>query len=85
MAERTILFNGLMYLFGSAAALFVPRSAGIADQAPKDGGWHPWRDLRLTTRYVVRERLLRRSILLKVAGNLVFAPLFFMAPLLRLH
>jgi len=75
------LFNGVMYLFGSAAALFVPRSAGIAHRAPKDGGWHPWRDLRLTARYVVRERLLRRSILLGVAGSMIFAPLFFMAPL----
>ena len=75
------LFNGLMYLFGAAAAVFVPESAGIAAQTRDAGGWHPWRDLRLTTRYVVRERLLRRSILLGIAGSLIFAPMFFMAPL----
>ena len=75
------LFNGVMYLFGSAAALFVPRSTGIAHRAPQDGAWHPWRDLRLTARYVVRERLLRRSVLLGVAGSMIFAPLFFMPPL----
>ncbi len=75
------LFNGVMCLFGSAAALFVPRSAGTADRPSNDGGWHPWRDLRLTARYVIREQLLRRSILLGVAGSLIFAPLFFMAPL----
>ena len=75
------LFNGLMYLFGAAGALFVPVSAGIADPKPKDGGWRPWRDLRLTARYVVRERLLRRDVLLGIAGSLIFAPLFFMAPL----
>jgi len=76
------LFNGIMYLFGSTTAFFVPRSAGIAGGAARDGGgWHPWCDLRLTVRYVLRERLLRRTLLLGVAGGMIFAPLFFMAPL----
>jgi len=74
------LFNGVMYLFGSAGALFVPRGAGAA-QEHHDGEWHPLCDLRLTVRYVLREQLLRRSILLGVVGSMLFGCLFFMPPL----
>jgi len=75
------LFNAVMYLFGSASALFVPASHGVLPRGARAERWRPWEDLRLTVRYVVRERLLRRYILLGRIGSLVFAPLFFMAPL----
>jgi len=75
------LFNGIMYLFGSASALLVPASSGVARGRPREDRWRPWVDLRLTVRYIVRERLLRRYILLSQMGKLIFAPLFFMAPL----
>jgi ENTS family enterobactin (siderophore) exporter len=74
------LFNGIMYLFGSASALFVPESAGVASGAPEEARWRPWADLRHAVRYVLRERR-RRYILLGQIGGLIFAPLFFMAPL----
>jgi len=76
------LFNGLMCLFASAGALFVPKAAGVAAQASHEtGGWQPWSDLKLTLRYVVREQLLRRTILLGVVTSMVFGCLFFMPPL----
>ena len=75
------LFNGIMYLFGSASALFVPASSGVAGHRRREERWRPWVDLRFTVRYIVRERLLRRYILLGQIGKLLFAPLFFMAPL----
>ena len=52
------LFNGIMYLFGSASALFVPASSGVASHRRREDRWHPWVDLRFTVRYIVRERLL---------------------------
>ncbi len=75
------LFNGIMYLFGAASALLVPETAGLASSEPRSERWRPMADLRLTLRYIVRERLLRRHILLGQVGSLIFAPLFFMAPL----
>jgi len=73
------LFNGAMYLLGSAGALFVPGWA--AEHTPRSGGWHPLCDLRLTARYVLREPLLRRTVLLGVVGSMLFGCLFFMPPL----
>jgi len=78
------LLNGIMYLFGSAAALVVPRTVGESGMKRDVERWHPWADLRLAGRYVLRERLLRRYILLGQFGNLIFAPLFFMAPLVSI-
>jgi MFS family permease len=75
------LFNGVMYLFGSAGALFVPEAAGVAGDETKPDCWRPLADLRITIRYIIRERLLRRYIPLRQADGLIFAPLFFMAPL----
>ncbi len=75
------LFNGVMYVFGSVSALFVPASFAAVVPGEKVKRWSPWADLRLTLRYVVREPLLRRYIVLGRIGGLIFAPLFFMPPL----
>jgi len=74
------LFNAVMFLFGSAAAFAVPRSAGQVRDETKHERWRPIADLRLTLRYILRERLLKRYIILSQFGSLLFAPLFFMAP-----
>ena len=75
------LFNGAMCLFASAGALCVPRTFGIAHRSRGSSVWHPWSDLKLTVRYVVREPLLRRTIPLGIASSMVFGCLFFMPPL----
>ena len=65
------LFNGIMYRFGTAAAFLVPESAGVAAHKPREERWHPWADMRLTVRDVVREQLLRRYVLLGRLGSLL--------------
>ena len=75
-----LLFNGVMCLFASAGALFVPRASGIAHRSTDDSAWRPWSDLKLTIRYLVREPLLRRIIPLGIVGSMTFGCLFFMPP-----
>jgi len=75
------LFNGIMYLFGSAAALFLPRSAGTPHREQGKPHWQPIHDLRCSVRYIAREKLLRRLIPLDFLSDVVFAPLFFLAPI----
>lgn len=74
------LFNGIMYLFGAVAALFVPQSRGVAQSVPVTSGWHPIRDLRYSLRYIRKEKLLRRVVTLDFTSAIVYAPLFFVAP-----
>ncbi|MFC2099894.1 MFS transporter [Candidatus Bipolaricaulota bacterium] len=81
---QIFLFNSVMFLFGSAAAFAVPKSTGLVRCETMHEEWQPWADLRLTLRYIIRERLLRRYILLNQFGSLIFAPLFFMAPVVAL-
>jgi DHA3 family macrolide efflux protein-like MFS transporter len=75
------LFNGIMYLVGSAAALFVPHQAGTPHLERPKQRWRPLDDIRSSLRYIARERLLRRVLALSFLGSLVFAPVFFMAPI----
>jgi MFS family permease len=75
------LFNGVMCLFASAGAMFVPKDAGVARSSVQENGWHPISDLKLTFRYVVREPLLRRTIPLGIVNSMIFGCLFFMPPL----
>jgi len=74
------LFNAIMFLFGFASAYAAPAESGMARDKSKRETWQPVADMRLALRYIVRERLLRRYILLGQFGSLIFAPLFFMAP-----
>lgn len=77
------LFNGAMYLVGGAAALFVPASRGLPlSHAQTEARWCPFLDLKVAVRYIARERLLRRIVPLSFLGDLMFAPLFFVAPLI---
>jgi hypothetical protein len=78
------LFNAVMFLFGSVAAFAAPRSAGQVRDETRHERWRPVADLRLTLRYILRERLLKRYILLEQFGSLIFAPLFFMAPVVAI-
>lgn len=74
------LFNGIMYLVGAAAALFVPQHAGTPHKDQDKPRWHPIHDLRRSLRYIAREKLLRRVVTLDFLSDIVFAPLFFLAP-----
>ena len=74
------LFNGVMYLVGAAAALFVPREAGLPHREEERPLWRPVKDLRCCLRYINRVQLLRRVVALNFLSDLVFAPLFFLAP-----
>jgi len=75
------LFNGIMYLVGSASALFVPQRAGTPHTEQEKLRWRPIHDLRCSFRYIAQENLLRRVITLNVFSGIVFAPLFFVAPI----
>jgi len=75
------LFTGVMFLVGAAAAFFVPRQAGAPHSEGNRERWRPIRDLRISVRYILRERLLRRVICLDFVSDLVFAPLFFLPAL----
>ncbi len=75
------LFNGIMYVVGAVAALFLPRSAGASHAEQKKHRWQPIRDLRCTFQYIAREKILRRVVPLDFLSGLVFAPLFFVAPI----
>ncbi|MFC2078707.1 MFS transporter [Candidatus Bipolaricaulota bacterium] len=75
------LFNGVMYLVGAAAALFVPQQAGRPRRAQDSVRWRPVHDIRCSVRYIAREKLLRRLIPLDFFSDVVFAPLFFLAPI----
>ena len=74
------LFNGVMYLVGSAAALFVPQCAGTPHRELDKPHWQPIHDLRCSFRYIAQEKLLRRVVTLDFLSDVVFAPLFFLAP-----
>lgn len=75
------LFNGIMYLVGAVAALFLPLSAGTPHSEPATSRWRPIRDLRCSFRYIRKEQLLRRVITLDFTRSIVYAPLFFIAPI----
>jgi len=75
------LFNGIMYLVGAAAALFLPQSTGTPHSEPVTSRWRPIRDLRCSFRYIRKEQLLRRVITLDFTRSIVYAPLFFIAPI----
>ncbi|MCK5245759.1 MFS transporter [Candidatus Bipolaricaulota bacterium] len=74
------LFNGVMYLVGAAAALFVPQRAGTPHKDQDKPRWRPIHDLRCSFRYIAQEKLLRRVVTLDFLSDVVFAPLFFLAP-----
>jgi len=74
------LFNAMMYLVGAAAALFIPRRVGTLHKEHDKPRWRPIRDVRNSCRYIAREKLLRRLIPLDFFSDMVFAPLFFIAP-----
>jgi MFS transporter, DHA3 family, macrolide efflux protein len=75
------LFNGIMYLVGAAAALFLPQSTGTPHSEPVTSRWRPIRDLRCSFRYIRKETLLRRVVALDFTSAIIYAPLFFVAPL----
>jgi MFS transporter, DHA3 family, macrolide efflux protein len=75
------LFNGVMYLVGASAALFVPTEYGLPHTDGRRPHWRPIRDLRQCVRYIARQRLLRRVVTLDFLSDVVFAPLFFIAPI----
>ncbi|MFC2095990.1 MFS transporter, partial [Candidatus Bipolaricaulota bacterium] len=75
------LFNGIMYLVGATAALVVPKHAGMPRKHRMRDRWRPIQDVRYSVRYVLQERILRRALILGFFGSLVFAPLFFIAPI----
>lgn len=73
------LIDAITYFLGALSPLFVWRmKTRHHERSPR---WRPLADLRFTARYLRREILLRRYILLDLVGNVVFAPLFFMGPL----
>jgi len=73
------LINAITYFLGAVSPLFIWRLATRAHKPSER--WRPFADLRFTTRYLTKEQLLRKYILLNLGSNVVFAPLFFMAPL----
>lgn len=75
------LFNGVMYLVGAIAALFVPQIAGTPHKEQDKPRWRPIHDLRYSFRYIAREKLLRRVVALNFLSSIAFAPLFFLAPI----
>ena len=75
------LFNGVMYVVGAAAALFLPQGAGTPHKGQERPRWQPVRDLRCSFRYIAQEKLLRRVVTLDFLSDIVFAPLFFLAPI----
>ncbi|MBE0636016.1 MFS transporter [Candidatus Bipolaricaulota bacterium] len=75
------LFNGVMYVVGAAAALCVPERAGSPQSRFMMDRWRPLEEFRFALRYVYRERILRRVLALSFLSSLVFAPLFFIAPI----
>lgn len=60
----------------------LPGTAGTARRCRDAGSWQPWCDLKLTLRYIVRERLLRRSAPLGVVGSASRPPALAVAMLL---
>jgi MFS transporter, DHA3 family, macrolide efflux protein len=74
------LFNGIMYLVGAAAALFLPLKTGTPHSEPESSRWQPIRDFRCSLAYIRKERILRRVVTLDFARSLIYAPLFFIAP-----
>ncbi len=76
------LFNGIMYLVGGAAAAFVPYRVGTPPRRAAASRWRPLADLAYALRFIARERLLRRIIPLDFFSDVLFAPLFFIAPLI---
>ncbi len=73
------LINAMTYFIGALSPVFI-WAVKTRGRKPSPR-WHPLADLRITVRYLSEEVLLRRYILLNLLRNLVFAPLFFMAPL----
>ncbi len=73
------LIDAITYFLGALSPLLIWRwKTRHHERFPR---WRPLADLRLTAGYLRRELLLRRYILLNLVQNVVFAPLFFMAPL----
>ena len=75
-------FNGVMYIVGAVAALFVPERAGSPQSRFMMDRWRPLEEFRQAIRYVSRERILRTVVTLSFLTSLVFAPLFFIAPII---
>jgi len=73
------LINAITYFLGAVSPLFIWRLATRAHKPSER--WRPFTDLRFTTRYLSKERLLRKYILLNLGSGVAFAPLLFMAPL----
>ena len=73
------LFHALTYLVGVTTTLALPAKAGTPTAQP--ARWNPLADLLITIRYTLGERLLRRLVSLDLLSGSVFAPLFFMGPL----
>ncbi|MBU0595715.1 MFS transporter [Candidatus Bipolaricaulota bacterium] len=73
------LFHASTYFIGAATAWSLPAWSAAAPKQPER--WNPLADLRLTIRFTLKERLLRRFIPLNLLSNLAFAPIFFMGPL----
>jgi len=73
------LINAITYFLGAVSLLFI-WTLKTRSRKPSTR-WRPLADLRFTTRYLLKERLLRRYALLNLSTGIVFAPLFFMAPL----
>jgi MFS transporter, DHA3 family, macrolide efflux protein len=75
------LFNGVMYIVGAAAALFLPLGTGLSSSTQEPSRWNPIRDLRCSLQYIRKEKLLRTVIALDFTRSIVYAPLFFVAPI----
>ena len=73
------LINAITYFLGAVSPFFI-WTLKTRSRKPSTR-WRPLADLRFTTRYLLKERLLRRYALLNLSTGIVFAPLFFMAPL----
>jgi len=73
------LINAITYFLGAVSPLFI-WTLKTRSRKPSTR-WRPLADLRFTARYLLKERLLRRYALLNLSTGIVFAPLFFMAPL----
>jgi MFS family permease len=73
------LINAITYFLGAVSPLFI-WTLETRSRKPSTR-WRPLADLRFTARYLLKERLLRRYALLNLSTGIVFAPLFFMAPL----
>ena len=73
------MINAITYFLGAVSPLFI-WTLKMRLRKPSTC-WRPFADLRFTTRYLLKERLLRRYALLNLSTGIVFAPLFFMAPL----